>query len=52
MRARLGEIAPHLKALNLLNYAPYLQRAAEAGDAVQLERCRIRLSGALDLYSL
>lgn len=50
--ARLGEIAPYLKALNLLNYAPYVQRAAEAGDAVQLERCRIRLSGALDLYSL
>lgn len=36
--ARLGEIAPYLKALNLLNYAPYVQRAAEAGDAVQLER--------------
>ncbi|MCU0759692.1 MAG: aminoglycoside phosphotransferase family protein [Steroidobacteraceae bacterium] len=50
--ARLAEIAPHLKALNLLNYAPYLQRAVEAGDAAQVERCRTRLSGALDLYSL
>lgn len=50
--ARLAGIAPHLKALNLLNYAPYLQRAVDAGDAAQVERCRMRLGGALDLYSL
>lgn len=50
--SRVREIAPHLKALNLINYAPYLQRAVEGGDAAHVERCRTRLSGALDLYSI
>ncbi|MGH9944866.1 MAG: phosphotransferase family protein, partial [Pyrinomonadaceae bacterium] len=46
------EIAPVVKALNLINYAPYVEQLAEAGNAAQIERYRTRLSGALDLYSL
>ena len=49
---RLAEISAHLKALNLINYAPYLQRAVDGGDERQVERCRTRLSGALDPYSV
>jgi hygromycin-B 4-O-kinase len=44
--------APVIKALNLLHYAPPVERAAQAGDARQLEQYRTRLGGALDLYSL
>jgi hygromycin-B 4-O-kinase len=43
--------APALKALNTINYAPFIERAAEANDVEQLERYRLRLSGALDLYA-
>lgn len=49
---RLGEIAPVLKALNLVNYVPEIERLAAAKDAAQLARYRLRLSGALDLHSL
>jgi hygromycin-B 4-O-kinase len=46
------EMAPVLKALNLLHYAPYVDRAAAAGDRDTLEQYRLRFSGALDLYTL
>jgi aminoglycoside phosphotransferase (APT) family kinase protein len=45
-------MAPALKALNLINYAPYVTEAAEANDMARLERYRTRLNGALDLFSL
>jgi hygromycin-B 4-O-kinase len=48
----LVRIAPVIKALNLINYAPTIERAAEANDTRQLARYRSRLSGNLDLYSL
>lgn len=43
-------IAPSLRALNLINYAPAIERAA--GDRAALDGYRMRLSGALDLYAL
>jgi aminoglycoside phosphotransferase (APT) family kinase protein len=46
------ESAPFIKALNLLNYAPEIERLAQAKDVQRLEQQRIRMSGALDLYSL
>jgi hygromycin-B 4-O-kinase len=46
------DMAPYLKALNVINYVPYIERALETGDEAQLDRYRTRLSGALDLYSL
>jgi aminoglycoside phosphotransferase (APT) family kinase protein len=47
----LAELAPLIKALNVINYAPELERLLESNDIVRLERYRTRLSGALDLYS-
>lgn len=44
--------APVLKALNIVNYAPFIERAGEANDEEQVSRFRVRLSGALDLYSI
>lgn len=41
-----------LKALNIINYAPFLGRAAEGKAERRLDRHRTRFSGALDLYSL
>jgi hygromycin-B 4-O-kinase len=49
---RVAEIAPAMKAINLVNYAPKIEELAEARDGVTLEQYRTRLSGALDLYSL
>jgi hygromycin-B 4-O-kinase len=50
--ADVREMAPALKALNLINYDPYVAEAAEANDTARLERYRTRLNGALDLFSL
>jgi hygromycin-B 4-O-kinase len=46
------EIAPFIKALNIINYAPEVERLTELKDAARIEQYRTRLSGALDLYSL
>lgn len=45
-------LAPGWRALNFINYAPFIERALEEGKEDELNRFRIRLSGALDLYSL
>ena len=45
------EMAPVLKVLNILNYAPYVERAEAEEDTERLSGFRVRLSGALDLYS-
>ena len=46
------EIAPFLKAINLINYAPFAERAIAERDRARLEQYRTRLRGALDLYSI
>ena len=51
-RDEILDLAPAIKALNLLHYAPHVVRAAEAGEEAVIETYRVRLSGALDLYSL
>jgi aminoglycoside phosphotransferase (APT) family kinase protein len=50
--AKIQEMAPVLKALNIINYAPFVEQAAESGDQQRLDQYRTRFSGALDLYSL
>ncbi|MBC7795587.1 MAG: phosphotransferase [Pyrinomonadaceae bacterium] len=45
------EIAPLIKAFNAINYAPEIERLAEANDKECLEHYRTRLGGSLDLYS-
>jgi len=49
---KLREIAPVIKALNIINYAPHIENLIEANNKSQLEKYRARLGGALDLYSL
>ncbi|HVG38630.1 MAG TPA: phosphotransferase, partial [Pyrinomonadaceae bacterium] len=44
--------APLMKALNLINYVPYLEELFKAKDKAQIEQYRLRLSGAFDLYSI
>ena len=43
-------MAPMMRALNIINYAPAVARAAN--NKAKLEHFRTRLSGALDLYTL
>jgi aminoglycoside phosphotransferase (APT) family kinase protein len=45
-------MAPMIKALNVINYAPEIERLAEAKDFARLEQYRTRLGGVLDLYCL
>ncbi len=45
-------MVPILKALNVINYAPFFERAGEEKDERRLDQYRTRFSGALDLYSL
>ncbi|MEP6923847.1 MAG: phosphotransferase [Pyrinomonadaceae bacterium] len=49
---RIVEIAPVMKALNIINYAPKIECLVESKDTRCLEQYRTRLSGALDFYSL
>jgi hygromycin-B 4-O-kinase len=46
------EMAPLMKALNVLNYGPTIERAAERDEKRLLEEYRLRLNGGLDLYCL
>jgi hygromycin-B 4-O-kinase len=51
-RQRVAELSPTVKALNILNYVPEIERLAAHQQSTLLDRVRVRLSGALDLYSL
>ena len=46
------QIAPAIKALNILNYARSVRHALKRQDKKRLLGFRARLSGAFDLYSL
>jgi hygromycin-B 4-O-kinase len=48
----LVALNPAIRALNTINYAPFIDQAAQEGDEEQLQNFRLRLSGALDLYPL
>lgn len=50
--AERREIAPALKAFNIIHYAPYIERSLAAGEDDKVEGFRTRLSGAFDLFSL
>ena len=41
-----------LKALNIINYAPQIERLAKRKDKKTLEQYRLRLNGYLDMFSL
>lgn len=45
------ELSPLLTTINLLNYAPAVERIARARQTERLEYYRLRMHGALDLFS-
>jgi Ser/Thr protein kinase RdoA (MazF antagonist) len=51
-RPKIIAMAPLIRALNVINYAPEIERMAEAKDSAKLEQYKTRLGGALDLYCL
>lgn len=46
------ELSALTKALNLINYAPVVERQVFKGRTERIEKLKVRLSGALDLFSL
>lgn len=48
---KLVEAMPLVKAINLINYAPEIERIAHEKDSAKLEQYRLRLNGTLDFYS-
>jgi aminoglycoside phosphotransferase (APT) family kinase protein len=49
---RIAEITPILRAINIINYAPVIEQAAQNNDTQQIEQFRTRLNGGLDLYGV
>ena len=49
--AKLKSIMPLIKAFNITNYASAIEEIVRSKDKARLEQYRLRLSGALDLYS-
>ena len=49
---KLAEIAPYIKAFNILNYADEINRVTREKDKLGLERLRMRFNRTFDLYSL
>jgi len=48
---QVEEMAPLIKAFNILNYSPTIESATRTGDQKSLDQIKLRLAGALDLYS-
>lgn len=46
------EYAPLIKAFNIVNYSGPIEQLAEEKENAELKKYRMRLSGALDFYSL
>jgi hygromycin-B 4-O-kinase len=49
---QVEEMAPLIKAFNILNYSRTIESAVQAGDQKNLDQIKLRLAGRLDLYSL
>lgn len=49
---QIEEMAPLIKAFNILNYTAVIEAALNAEDHNNLDGIRLRLNGSLDLYSL
>ena len=48
---QVEEMAPLIKAFNILNYAPTIESAVQNADQKALDQIKLRLAGSLDLYS-
>lgn len=49
---RMAEMSPLIKAFNIINYSTAVERAVEVRDNKMLGEFKLRLNGALDLYSI
>lgn len=49
---KMDDMSLLIKAINIINYAPKIERLAKRNDKDLLNLYRIRLNGAFDLYSL
>ena len=49
---QLEKMAPLIKAFNIINYSAAIERAVETNDHKALAEIKLRMSSALDLYSL
>ena len=49
---QVEEMSPLIKAFNIINYSNAIEHAAATDDHKSLGEFRLRLSGALDLYSI
>lgn len=49
---RIEEMSPLIKAFNIINYYAVAEQAVQQHDLKKLAEIRLRLNGALDLYSL
>jgi hygromycin-B 4-O-kinase len=49
---KLADALPYIKAFNMLNYMPEIDRAAAAKDKPALARLHQRFAGTFDLFSL
>ena len=50
--SNMMRLAPMIKALNIVNYAPAVEHLSKRERARKLKQYRLRLKGYLDLYSL
>jgi hygromycin-B 4-O-kinase len=50
-KSEFRTLSPGIKALNLINYVPYMEGAIEKKDKEALESIRLRLHGCLDMYT-
>jgi hygromycin-B 4-O-kinase len=49
---QVEEMAPLVKAFNILNYSSAIESAFRTGDQKSLDQIKLRLAGCLDLYRL
>jgi hygromycin-B 4-O-kinase len=49
---QVEEMAPLVKAFNILNYSSAIESAIRTGDQKSLDQIKLRLAGCLDLYRL
>ena len=49
---QVAEMAPLIKAFNILNYSPVIEQAVADRNDKNLAELKLRLEGSLDLYSL
>lgn len=50
--AKYNKIAPYIKTLNILHYAPLVEKQVKLKNFEMLQQYRIRINGSMDMFSL